>query len=142
MRTFRLLALSTLLAPAQFFAATPSGSTSAAAKPGQYFPVPESQGGWRMLEQPKEIQRTGGMNPDKLAELRQWLLASDQRNFAATVIRHGYIVLEVERGNSSKTDARRVASVSKAVCATVLAIASELSQQGRTPRKMSFDDPA
>jgi CubicO group peptidase (beta-lactamase class C family) len=28
------------------------------------------------------------------------------------------------------------------VCATVLAIASELSQQGRTPRKMSFDDPA
>jgi CubicO group peptidase (beta-lactamase class C family) len=51
-------------------------------------------------------------------------------------------VLEVERGNSAKTDARRVASVSKAVCATILAIASDLSQQGRTPRKMSFADPA
>ena len=43
-------------------------------------------------------------------------------------------MLEVERGNSAKTDARRVASVSKAVCATVLAIASERSRQGRTPR--------
>jgi CubicO group peptidase (beta-lactamase class C family) len=35
-----------------------------------------------------------------------------------------------------------VASVSKAVCATVLAIASERSQHGLTPRKMTFDDRA
>jgi CubicO group peptidase (beta-lactamase class C family) len=82
------------------------------------------------------------MDPDKLAELRQWLLASDKRDFAAVVIRNGYVVLEVERGNSAKTDARRVASVSKAVCATVLAIAADESQKGRTPKKMSFDDPA
>ena len=40
------------------------------------------------------------------------------------------------------TDARRVASVLDAVCATVFAIASKQSQQGRTPRKMSFDDRA
>ena len=45
-------------------------------------------------------------------------------------------------GNSAKTDARRVASVSKAVCATVLGIAAERSRQGLTPRKMTFDDPA
>lgn len=82
------------------------------------------------------------MDPGKLEALRQWLLQSDDRNFAADVIRRGYLVLEVERGNSAKTDARRVASVSKAVCATVLAIASERSQQGRAPRKMKFDDPA
>src|SRR5207237_8351353 len=86
--------------------------------------------------------RLAGMDPDKLADLKQWLLYSDKRTFAAVVIRHGYIVLEVERGNSAKTDSRRVASVSKAVCATVLAIASEQSQQGRTPKKMKFDDPA
>jgi CubicO group peptidase (beta-lactamase class C family) len=35
-----------------------------------------------------------------------------------------------------------VASVSKAVCATVLAIASERSRRGLTPRRMTFDDPA
>lgn len=107
-----------------------------------YFPPPESKGGWRKLDAPDEIRRLAGMDPDKLAALKQWLLESDDRNFAAVVIRHGYIALEVERGNSAKTDSRRVASVSKAVCATVLAIASEQSQAGKTPKKMSFDDPA
>jgi len=107
-----------------------------------YFPPPESQGGWRVLERPEDIQRVGGMDPDKLADLKQWLLRSDKRNFAAVVIRNGYIVLEVERGNSSKADSRRVASVSKAICATVLAIASEWSREGKTQKRMSFDDPA
>jgi len=82
------------------------------------------------------------LDPAKLGALREWLLKSDTRNFAAVVIRHGYIALEVERGNSARTDARRVASVSKAVCATVLAIASERSRAGRAPRPMSFEDPA
>jgi CubicO group peptidase (beta-lactamase class C family) len=107
-----------------------------------YFPPPESEGGWRKLEKPDEIRRIAGMDPDKLSELKDWLMASDKRNFAAVVIRNGYIVLEVERGNSSKTDSRRVASVSKAICATVLAIASERSQHGKTPHRMTFDDPA
>jgi CubicO group peptidase (beta-lactamase class C family) len=107
-----------------------------------YFPPPESGGGWRKLEKPDDIRRLAGMDPDKLAGLKEWLLQSDERDFAAVVIRNGYVVLEVERGNSARTDSRRVASVSKAVCATVLAIASEQSQQGKMPRKMSFDDPA
>jgi CubicO group peptidase (beta-lactamase class C family) len=107
-----------------------------------YFPPPESQGGWRTLNGQDSLRRLGGMDPEKLVRLKKWLLESDDRDFAAVVIHNGYIVLEVERGNSAKTDARRVASVSKAVCATVLAIASEQSQQGKTPRRMSFDDPA
>jgi CubicO group peptidase (beta-lactamase class C family) len=107
-----------------------------------YFPPPESQGGWRKLDKLEDIRRLAGMDPQKLAGLRKWLLDSDNRNFAAVVIRRGYVVLEVERGNSAKTDAGRVASVSKAVCATVLAIASEQSQRGLTPKRMTFDDPA
>jgi CubicO group peptidase (beta-lactamase class C family) len=35
-----------------------------------------------------------------------------------------------------------VASVSKAVCATILAIASDQSQRGLTPKKMKFNEPA
>ena len=107
-----------------------------------YFPPPESQGGWRKLDDPDAIRRIAGMDPDKLEELRRWLRESDDRGFAAVVIRHGYIVLEEERGNSAVTDSRRVASCSKAVCATVLAIASEQSQRGGTPRRMTFDDKA
>ena len=119
-----------------------AGWAHGAAQADSYFPPPESKGGWRKLATPEDVRRIGGMDPDKLADVEKWLRASDERNFAATVIRRGRIVLEVERGNSAKTDARRVASVSKAVCATVLAIASELSQRGGLPKKMSFDDPA
>lgn len=108
----------------------------------RYLPPPESQGGWRKCEDRLAIHNDAQMDADKLDELKTWLLESDKRSFAAVVIRHGYIALEVERGNSAKIDARRVASVSKAVCATVLAIASEQSQQGKFQRKMSFDDPA
>lgn len=119
-----------------------AGLTHAAAELATYYPPPESQGGWRKLEQSEAIRGEAGMDPARLEDLRQWLLGSDDRNFAAVVIRRGFIVLEVERGNSARTDARRVASVSKAVCATVLAIASEQSYAGKTPRRMSFDDPA
>jgi CubicO group peptidase (beta-lactamase class C family) len=107
-----------------------------------YFPPPESRGGWRMVENESEVETAGGMDKAKVAELREWLLKSDNRPFAAVVIRRGTVVLQVERGNSAVTDARRVASVAKAVCATVLAIASEQSQQGRTPRMMRFEDKA
>jgi len=114
----------------------------AAPRADEYFPPPESGGGWRVAATADAVRREGGMDPAKLDELRQWLLKSDDRNFAAVVIRHGYVTLQVERGNSARDDARRVASVSKAVCATVLAVASERSRHGQTPRKMTFDDPA
>ena len=120
----------------------PSPVTLAADPSTAYFPPPESQGGWRKLDSPDDLQTLAGVDPAKLDDLRQWLLDSDKRDFAAVVIRRGYIVLEVERGNSAITDTRRVASVSKAICATVLAIASDQSQRGLTPKKMSFDDPA
>jgi CubicO group peptidase (beta-lactamase class C family) len=113
-----------------------------ASKSEPYFPPPESQGGWRMLTKPEDIRDVAGMDAAKLDALREWLLKSDDRKFAAVVIRRGHVVLQVERGNSAVTDSRRVASVSKAICATVLAIASEWSQQGKTPRKMTFEDRA
>ncbi len=36
-----------------------------------YFPPPESQGGWRQLDKPEEIRRLAGMDPAKLAGLRE-----------------------------------------------------------------------
>jgi hypothetical protein len=55
-----------------------------------YFPLPESQGGWRTLDNPDDIRRLAGMNPDKLAELKEWLFLSDDRSFAAVVRRRGF----------------------------------------------------
>ncbi len=108
----------------------------------EYFPPPESAGGWRTLDDPDSVRRLAGMDPAKLAKLRDWLRQSDHRRFAAVVIRRGYLVMQEERGNSAVTDSGRVASCSKAICATVLAIASEESQKGHTPRRMTFDDRA
>ena len=107
-----------------------------------YFPPPESVGGWRRIDDAESQRRVAGVEPERLAALADWLRASDDRSFAAVVVRRGYVVLEVERGRSARTDTGRVASVSKAVCATVLAIASERSQRGELPRRMSFDDRA
>lgn len=124
---------------------TPSESSSTktpAAGSQDYFPPPESQGGWRTLDQPDQIRELAGMDPEQLADLTNWLSKSDRRDFAAVVIRHGYVVLQVEHGNSARTNSERVASLSKAVCAIVLSIASERSQHGQTSRKMTFDDPA
>ncbi len=131
-----------------FLSLTIPGRWSRAQELGQraektvYFPPPESAGGWRVLRDAEKIRRVAGMDPQKLAELERWLVQSDRRDFAAVVIRRGYIVLEVERKHSAKTDTGNVKSCAKAICATVLAIASEESQKGRLPRKMSFDDKA
>ena len=118
-------------------------SAESQAKPAEtYFPPPESVGGWRRIDDAESQRRVAGVEPERLAALADWLRASDDRSFAAVVVRRGYVVLEVERGRSARTDTGRVASVSKAVCATVLAIASERSQRGELPRRMSFDDRA
>ncbi len=109
---------------------------------GGYFPPPESQGGWRRLDASDDIRKLAGMDPDKLADLKEWLFKSDDRDFAAVVVRRGYVVLEVERDKSAKSDTDNIKSCAKAICATALAIASEESRHGRTPKKMEFDDPA
>ncbi len=118
--------------------ALPEASESGA----NYFPPPESQGGWRFVETAEEIEAVAEMDAGKIDQLRQWLLDSDERPFAAVVIRHGTVALQVERGNSAVADARNVKSCAKAVCATVLAIAAEQSRQGQTPNRMSLDDKA
>ena len=67
-----------------------------------YFPPPESVGGWRTLDSAEDIRRIAGMDPTKLDTLKRWLLESDKRDFAAVAVRRGYLVLEVERGHNAK----------------------------------------
>lgn len=83
-----------------------------------------------------------GMDPDQLEKLKQWLFQSDDRSFAAIIIRRGRIVLEVERSRGMRKSAKNIKSCAKAICATVLATAVEESRAGRTPKKFEFDSPA
>jgi CubicO group peptidase (beta-lactamase class C family) len=118
------------------------GEAASSSKAKVYFPPPESKGGWRKLEEPEALRKQGGVDPEKLRVLKEWLLLSDDRPFGAVVIHNGYIVLEVERDHTSVTNTKNVMSCAKAICATVLAIASEESQKGKLSHRMSFDDPA
>lgn len=52
----------------------PRGAT----KQATYFPPPESKGGWRKLDNPDDIRKLAGMDPDKLAKLKEWLEQSDK----------------------------------------------------------------
>ena len=69
-------------------------SEAVATNPPDYFPPPESQGGWRKLEGSLDIQRLTGMDSAKLEDLKQWLLKSDDRPFNAIIIRYCYVVLD------------------------------------------------
>lgn len=109
----------------------------------EYFPPKESQGGWRKLTSDSKIRDLAGMDPVKLRELKTWLRNSDGRNFAAVVIRRGYIVLEVT-SETPVTDTGNIKSCAKAICATVMAIASELGQTNplQVNHVMKFSDEA
>jgi CubicO group peptidase (beta-lactamase class C family) len=106
------------------------------------FPAPESQGGWRKLTAADAIRETAGMDPVALEELGEWLRRSDDREFAAVIVRRGQIVLEVERGRSAKSSAENIKSCAKAICATLMAIAADQAAASRHRRPFSFASPA
>ena len=122
-------------------AAAAAATATAAAAGEAGFPPPESAGGWPVLSG-EDVRRTGGMDPARLDALRSWLRASDDRPFAAVVVRHGYVVFQDERDRSAIDSCENVKSCAKAICATVLAIAAEASQRGETPHRLTFDDSA
>ena len=112
-------------------------------KAEEYFPPSESKGGWRMLDDPNSIRTLAGIDPNKLDQLRAWLYQSDERDFSAVVICKGSSGARSRSWEPSKNGCPKgCLSIQGSVCATVLAIASERSLQGLTPKKMTFDDKA
>ena len=79
-----------LVLPVGLDAGEPSEQKGSAAV--AYYPPPESQGGWRKLDSADDIRRIGGCDPIKLDQLKQWLMQSDKRDFAAVVIRRNFTV--------------------------------------------------
>lgn len=59
-----------------------------------YTPPPESKGGWRWCKTPDEIRSLTGMNPDKLALLKEEQLQLFAGPWQIIIIRKGYLVAE------------------------------------------------
>ncbi len=113
-----------------------------APKPADYYPPPESKGGWRSLlpdkgepdaAQKEKIRKLGGVNWDKLKEA--W--AVNEKTDGGTgllVIRHGQIVGEWYQ-NAERGTTYNIYSSSKAYTSTAFGILLDDFQKGTAPSK-------
>jgi CubicO group peptidase (beta-lactamase class C family) len=78
-----------------------------------YFPPPDSEGGWRTLKTPEEIRKTAGMDP-ALLDAAYTVAERSTGNGGLLVVRHGYLVFEKYFGRASRNANPDMASTGKA----------------------------
>ncbi|MDB6033740.1 MAG: serine hydrolase [Verrucomicrobiales bacterium] len=78
-----------------------------------YFPPPDSAGGWRTLKDPKEIRTLAGMDLKRLDQAYDLTERSTQ-NGGLVVVRHGYLVYEKYFGRAHRNANPDMASTGKA----------------------------
>jgi CubicO group peptidase (beta-lactamase class C family) len=91
------------------FAAVPFAGTCAE----NYFPPPDTQGGWRTLKDAAQVRKTGGMDPVKLDYAFEYVSRTSQHG-GLLVVRHGYLVYEKYYGRGNREALPAEASVGKA----------------------------
>ncbi len=79
----------------------------------EYFPPPDSAGGWRTLPDAAQIRKVAGMDTTKLDYAFEYASRSSQHG-GLLVVRHGYLVYEKYYGKGSRMATPVVASCAKA----------------------------
>jgi CubicO group peptidase (beta-lactamase class C family) len=79
----------------------------------EYFPPPDSDGGWRTLSSAAEIKEKAGMLLPRLEQAYQFTERCSQ-NGGLLVVRHGYLVFEKYFGRASRNANPDMASTGKA----------------------------
>ena len=128
-------------------------SAQAAAESTDYFPPPDSKGGWRTLKDATSIRRLAGMDLERLEQAYAFTERCSQ-NGGLLVVRHGYLVLERYFGRAYRNANPDMASTGKAytsiACGIMLqerrdAIPDGLDTKVFTPRYLPeafpLDDP-
>ena len=82
-------------------------------KSADYFPPPDSAGGWRTLKDAAEVQSKAGMSLKKLDEAFTYAQRSSQHG-GLLVVRHGWLVYERYYGKGNREAIPAMASVGKA----------------------------
>jgi CubicO group peptidase (beta-lactamase class C family) len=77
-----------------------------------YFPPPDSEGGWRTLTTAAQVRGTAGMDLDKLDAAFAFAQESSQ-NGGLLVVRHGYLVYEKYFGKGNREAHPDMASIGK-----------------------------
>ncbi len=78
-----------------------------------YFPPPDSEGGWRTLKDPAEIREKAGMDVNRLEQAFE-IAQRGTQNGGLLVVRHGYLVLEKYFGRANRNSNPDMASTGKA----------------------------
>jgi len=78
----------------------------------RYFPPPDSQGGWRTLEDREEIRRRVGIDSEKIDEAFT-LIQGETKHGGLLVVRHGWLVYERYFGAGHRDATPNLASCGK-----------------------------
>jgi CubicO group peptidase (beta-lactamase class C family) len=118
-----------------------------------YFPPPDSQGGWRVLKEPSQIRKTAGIDVRRLDQAFEYAQRSSQHG-GLLVVRHGYLVYERYYGRGNRDANPATASVGKAytslACGIMLREKRDLIPEGLEtrvfthkylPEALPLDDP-
>lgn len=89
------------------------GQTVAHSKPNDYFPPPDSKGGWRTLKDPTSVRKLAGMSLPRLDAAYDFTQRCTQ-NGGLLVVRHGYLVYEKYFGRAHRNANPDMASTGKA----------------------------
>ena len=79
----------------------------------EYFPPPDSEGGWRTLNDSAQIRKLAGMHLERLEQAFDFTQRCTQ-NGGLLVVRHGYLVLEKYFGRAHRNANPDMASTGKA----------------------------
>ena len=128
-------------------------SVDSLTRAADYFPPPDSEGGWRTLQDPAQIRALAGMDSawlEKAFELTQ----RGTQNGGLLVVRHGYLVFEKYFGRASRNANPDMASTGKAftsiACGIMLAefqvkipdgLDTKVFTEKYLPEAFPLDDP-
>ena len=79
-----------------------------------YFPPPDSDGGWRTLKDPKQIRELAGMDAKRLDNAFEFTQRCSQ-NGGLLVVRHGYLVFERYFGRAARDANPDMASTGQSI---------------------------
>src|SRR5687767_5345259 len=90
----------------------------------EYFPPPDSKGGWRTLTDTKEIKKIAGMDREKLDDAFDFIRTTT-RNGGLLVVRHGYLVYENYFGKGQRDATPNLGSCGKSFTSIAVGILME-----------------
>jgi CubicO group peptidase (beta-lactamase class C family) len=86
-----------------------------------YFPLPDAKGGWRTLADAAAIQKTAGLDKEKLDAAFDYVQTTSQHG-GLLVVRHGYLVYERYFGRGAREALPELASCGKAFTSVAVGI--------------------